>query len=205
MSDLNEMWTALEQYQPHADAAGHGASWRRMTTERTPAAAYAARAAMWSAEAEAEHITQAIESINMAISRLSPCKTDREAMQLALVALELEATSPPIEETAAAMKALRDRLAAPQPEPVDNKLKVTQEQLARAESALESLRNEVLPKSQQMYQVMAGPCVDTIIELRKQIDAYLGILTAPPAAPPDAELEALRRDAERDSERNDQT
>ena len=64
----------------------------------------------------------------------------------------------------------------------NEELKIVREQLARAESALESLRNEVLPKNQQMYHVMAEPCLDTIIELRGQIDAYLGIATVPEAA-----------------------
>ena len=44
--------------------------------------------------------------------------TDREVMQQALEALELEATRTPIPETAAAMAALRARLAEPEPEPV---------------------------------------------------------------------------------------
>jgi hypothetical protein len=64
----------------------------------------------------------------------------------------------------------------------NEELKIVREQLARAESALESLRNEVLPKNQQMYHVMAEPCLDTMIELRGQIDAYLGIATVPEAA-----------------------
>ena len=44
--------------------------------------------------------------------------TDRKLMQQALEALELEATRTPIPETAAAMAALRARLAEPEPEPV---------------------------------------------------------------------------------------
>jgi hypothetical protein len=64
----------------------------------------------------------------------------------------------------------------------NDELKIVREQLARAESALESLRNEIRPKSRQMYQVMAEPCVDTIVELRGQIDAYLGIVTVPETA-----------------------
>jgi hypothetical protein len=43
VSDLTEMWAALERYQPYADKAGHGDSWRRMTTKRTADAAWAAR------------------------------------------------------------------------------------------------------------------------------------------------------------------
>ena len=44
--------------------------------------------------------------------------TDRKLMQQALEALELEATRTPIPETAAAMAALRARLAAAEREPV---------------------------------------------------------------------------------------
>ncbi len=64
----------------------------------------------------------------------------------------------------------------------NDELRIVREQLARAESALESLRNDVLPKSRQMYQVMAEPCIDTIVELRGQIDTYLEIVTVPDSA-----------------------
>ncbi|MEY2724272.1 MAG: hypothetical protein RLZZ458_139 [Planctomycetota bacterium] len=64
----------------------------------------------------------------------------------------------------------------------NDELKIVREQLARAEAALESLRNDVLPKSRQMYQVMAEPCIDTIVELRGQIDTYLEIVTVPESA-----------------------
>ena len=47
MSDLDKMWAALEAYQPHADAAGHGESWKRMTTERTAEAAKSAADGAW--------------------------------------------------------------------------------------------------------------------------------------------------------------
>jgi hypothetical protein len=36
---LAEMWRELEEYQPMADANGHGESWARMCRERTEAAA----------------------------------------------------------------------------------------------------------------------------------------------------------------------
>jgi hypothetical protein len=39
---LAEMWRELEAYQPHADADGHGESWRVMCKERTREAARAA-------------------------------------------------------------------------------------------------------------------------------------------------------------------
>jgi hypothetical protein len=93
MSDLTEMWAALERYQPYADKAGHGDSWRRMTTERTVwevhraalaagaagvpylaiGAAGAAAEALWAAavpwrQAEADRFaTYAIEFINKAM------------------------------------------------------------------------------------------------------------------------------------------
>ena len=62
MSDLNKMWAALEQYQPYADKAGHGRSWRRMTKERTSEAASAA----WSKAAAAAHLTRSKARIRAA-------------------------------------------------------------------------------------------------------------------------------------------
>jgi hypothetical protein len=56
----------------------------------------------------------------------------------------------------------------------EDELKIVREQLARAESALKSLRNDVLPKSRQMYEIMAEPCVDTIVELQAEIATCLG-------------------------------
>lgn len=44
--NMEEMWTALEQYQPYADEDGYGELWRQMTTERTAAAA---KAVAWAA------------------------------------------------------------------------------------------------------------------------------------------------------------
>ena len=70
MTDLNEMWAALEQYQPYADKAGHGESWKRMTTERT---SEAAEAALWyarsvragSAAADAANVMWDAEDVTM--------------------------------------------------------------------------------------------------------------------------------------------
>lgn len=45
MTDANEMWAVLEQYQPYADKAGYGESWKRMTIERTSEAAHQAATA----------------------------------------------------------------------------------------------------------------------------------------------------------------
>ena len=54
MSDLTEMWAALERYQPRADKAGHGDTWRVMCRERASDAALAAyRAAPKGSAAEA--------------------------------------------------------------------------------------------------------------------------------------------------------
>jgi hypothetical protein len=55
---MNEMWEALERYQPYADKHGFGPQWLKMTTERTAEAARAAWAAAvaratWAAEAAA--------------------------------------------------------------------------------------------------------------------------------------------------------
>ena len=54
-------------------------------------------------------------------------------------------------------------------------LKVVHEQLSRAESALESLRRDLLPKNEKMYRVMSESYVDTILELRGHVDTFLGI------------------------------
>jgi hypothetical protein len=47
---LDEMWKALEAYQPRADADGHGESWALMCSERTEATAYAAVQGSWDAD-----------------------------------------------------------------------------------------------------------------------------------------------------------
>jgi hypothetical protein len=47
MTDLNEMWARLEEYQPIADKRGYGTEWAKMCRERTP------RAAKWVAKAAA--------------------------------------------------------------------------------------------------------------------------------------------------------
>ena len=51
MTKLNEMWDALAAYQPQADAAGHGKSWKKMCRDRTPTAASAASVAAYVAVA----------------------------------------------------------------------------------------------------------------------------------------------------------
>lgn len=70
MTDLNEMWTELERYQPYAERHGFGDAWLRMTTERTEEAACAAtyaaaRATAWAA-ARAQ---QAVDCIRKAIEK----------------------------------------------------------------------------------------------------------------------------------------
>jgi len=76
---LDEMWTALEAYQPQANADGHGESWRVMCRERTTeatrwayyvapegsaaeSAALAAGAATWTTKAE-YYAQQAIDAL----------------------------------------------------------------------------------------------------------------------------------------------
>jgi len=65
----------------------------------------------------------------------------------------------------------------------DEQLKVVRLQLSRVEAALESLRRDVQPKSEQMYRVMAESHEDTILELRSLIDTYFGSGTVPLPAP----------------------
>lgn len=57
-------------------------------------------------------------------------------------------------------------------------LEVVRQQLIRAETALESLRSELLPKNQQMYELISESYVEVIQSLRSEIDLYLGIAPA---------------------------
>lgn len=61
----------------------------------------------------------------------------------------------------------------------DEELNVVREQLQRAESALLSLRRDILPQNERLYRLMAESYVDTILELRGQVDAYLEISAMP--------------------------
>jgi len=51
---LAEMWRELSEYQPQADADGHGKSWRTMCEERTQEAACAAAEQAYATEAHGE-------------------------------------------------------------------------------------------------------------------------------------------------------
>lgn len=57
----------------------------------------------------------------------------------------------------------------------DEELAFVRKQLARVEAALDSLRQDVKPKNERTYQVMAVSYVDAIQELRTQVEAYLGV------------------------------
>jgi len=67
MTDLDEMWAALEAHQPIADARGYGLEWREMCRERTPESATAAGAAAgdtdWAAWAAAWAAARAAASL----------------------------------------------------------------------------------------------------------------------------------------------
>jgi hypothetical protein len=65
------------------------------------------------------------------------------------------------------MKEIRDTIGN------NEELKVVREQLIRAELALGSLRRDILPKNEKIYQVMSEPCIEMILKLRTQIDEYL--------------------------------
>jgi hypothetical protein len=89
MSDLNEMWARLEEYQPIADKRGYGNQWKQMCEKRTPEAAekaekaaewcaacasdeaWAARAEAARAEAEAAEAEVAMEMAAYAINRIN--------------------------------------------------------------------------------------------------------------------------------------
>ena len=51
MTKLQEMWAALLAYLPQATANGHGESWRKMCSEKTADAAFAAAWAAYDAYA----------------------------------------------------------------------------------------------------------------------------------------------------------
>lgn len=72
MSDLTEMWTELEKYQPYADEHGFGAEWRRMCEERTEEAAWAAAsaAAYSMAWAAASQVARMLECKELAIRNI---------------------------------------------------------------------------------------------------------------------------------------
>lgn len=57
----------------------------------------------------------------------------------------------------------------------DKQLKQTREQLAQLEEDLISLQREVYPVNPDRFHLMAEAYIDHIMELRKQIDEYVGI------------------------------
>lgn len=66
-----------------------------------------------------------------------------------------------------------------------NELALTRAQLRRVEAALDDLREDVKPKNERLYHAMAESYIDLILDLRADIDAYLGITPrVVPTAPP---------------------
>ncbi len=61
----------------------------------------------------------------------------------------------------------------------DAELSVVRQQLGRVEAALDSLRRDVKPKNESMYELLAESYIDMLQSLRADIDAYLGIATLP--------------------------
>jgi len=64
----------------------------------------------------------------------------------------------------------------------DSQLKIVREQMATAEAALDSLRQDVLPKNKKMYELMAESNIEMILSLRGEIDTYVGIAAIPETA-----------------------
>jgi hypothetical protein len=60
----------------------------------------------------------------------------------------------------------------------EEQLRIVNEQLGRAQSALVSLRKTVLPVSAAKYDLISENYLDEIIRLRSEIDAYLGLESA---------------------------
>jgi hypothetical protein len=56
----------------------------------------------------------------------------------------------------------------------DAELEVVRRQVGRVEAALESLRQEVKPKGEAMYHLMAESYLDLLKSLSADVDAYLG-------------------------------
>lgn len=57
----------------------------------------------------------------------------------------------------------------------DKQLAFVRSQLAKVESALDSIRREVKPQNPKMYELMAESYIAELLKLRGEIDAYLGI------------------------------
>jgi hypothetical protein len=60
----------------------------------------------------------------------------------------------------------------------DAELEVVRTQVARLDAAVEDLRRNVLPKSEQMFNLFAEAPLDMRQELQTDIDAYLRAKTA---------------------------
>ena len=55
-------------------------------------------------------------------------------------------------------------------------LEKTQKMLVEMEQALNDLRREVKPISEQKYRIMAEGYISQIRQMRKEVDEYLGIV-----------------------------
>jgi hypothetical protein len=62
----------------------------------------------------------------------------------------------------------------------DDQLEVVRKQLATVEAALIALRRRMLPQHEGQYRIFAEGYIEQILELRAEMDQYLGITTAPP-------------------------
>ncbi len=61
----------------------------------------------------------------------------------------------------------------------DDELSVTRAQLKLAEDSLISLQNEIRPKNQMLFALMAESHIELVQSLRAQIDEFLGVATIP--------------------------
>jgi len=64
----------------------------------------------------------------------------------------------------------------------EEELAVVRAQRSRVESALDSLRRDIRPKNETMYQQMAEGYLEMLASLQSEIDSYIGITPSIPTA-----------------------
>jgi hypothetical protein len=87
---IDKMWAAMAEYQPTADADGHGETWALMCSDRTINAAYAAGdaakvtnawtaayAAAWAVAASADAVAWAVNVADTAIDYINKAQGKR--------------------------------------------------------------------------------------------------------------------------------
>lgn len=93
MTDLTEMWTELERYQPYADRRGFGSMWRQMCEERKENVAWLVHAvAMWTENAWVEDAAYAAAYALAAVTEADAAEWAQIAINNIQKAIEEEKT-----------------------------------------------------------------------------------------------------------------